>query len=76
MAATPTAAACHSRYAWPKSCLVASRMACTAAPARPNGMAQAATSRMTRLAVPAPERRYLRLATATATMIPAMTHSA
>ena len=74
MAATPTVAACHSRYAWPKSCLVSSRMACAAAPARPNGMAQAATSRMT----PGrpPERRYLRLATATATMIPAMTHSA
>ena len=76
MAATPTVAACHSRYAWPKSCLVSRRMACAAAPARPNGMAQAATSRMTPLAPAPPERRYLRLATATATMIPAMTHSA
>ena len=78
MAATPTVAACHSRYAWPKSCLVSRRMACAAAPARPNGMAQAATSRMTPgCAIPRPpERRYLRLATATATMIPATTHSA
>ena len=41
-------------------------------------MAQAATSRMTpgRAAVWTPERRYLRLATATATTIPAITHSA
>ena len=38
-------------------------------------MAQAATSRMIPGAA-RPERRYLRLATATATMIPAMTHSA
>ncbi len=86
MAATPIVAACQSRYAWPKWCLASSRMVCASAPARPNGMAQAATSRMipgsatpwaTPWATPRPpERRYLRLATATATMMPAMTHSA
>jgi hypothetical protein len=74
MAATLVVAACQSRYAWVKSCLASSRMACASAPATPKGMAQAATSRMTP-ACP-PERRYRRLATTTATMIPAMTHSA
>ena len=74
MAATPTVAACQSRYSSPKACLLSSRIVCTSAPARPNGTAQAATSRMT----PGrpPECRYLRLATATATTIPAITHSA
>jgi hypothetical protein len=74
MAATPTVAACQSRYSSPKLRLLSSRIVCTSAPARPNGMAQAATSRMT----PArpPERRYLRQATATATIIPPITHSA
>src|SRR5207244_1347829 len=45
---------------------------------RQRGRDRAATSRMTpgRAAVWTPERRYLRLATATATMIPAITHSA
>jgi hypothetical protein len=57
--------------------LLSMRMACASAPARPNGMAQAATSRMTEARAPGPPvRRYLRLATATATMIPAMTHRA
>jgi len=78
MAATPIVAACHNRYSSPKACLLSSRIACTSAPARPNGMAQAATSRMTprRARARPPECRYLRLATATATMIPAITHSA
>jgi hypothetical protein len=78
MAATPMVAACQSRYSPSKACLLSSRIACTSAPARPNGMAQAATSRMTPRCAMArlPERRYLRLATATATTIPAITHSA
>jgi hypothetical protein len=78
MAATLTVAACQSRYSPPKPRLLSSRIVCTSAPARPNGIAHAATSRMTpgRAAVWAPERRYLRLATATATTIPAITHSA
>ena len=72
--AIPAVTACHSRYSSPKACPLSSRMACASAPARPKGTAQAATSRMTP-ACP-PERRYLRLATASATTMPAMTHSA
>ncbi len=74
MAATPAVTACHTPYSRVKSCRVAMSRACAAAPIRPNGTAQAATSRMTPR--PPPLRRYRRLATATATTIPAATHSA
>jgi len=74
MAATPVVTACHKRYSPVKSCRVAMSRACAAAPNRPNGTAQAATSRMTPRWPPL--RRYRRLATTRATMIPAVTHSA